>query len=253
GQLNPALDETYTFLNKLLPELASYFNDKYYHAGGDEVNLNCWNTTPSIIEYLYQNSDSSIETLLSKFVNETHKIVRNSGKLPITWQEMIVNHTLPLKKDTLVQVWTNKDIIKKVVKKGYRVITGSSDYWYLDCGHGGWVGNDIYNVNNFICRCDPFKTWQKIYSFNPIDGLTDEEAKLIIGGEVQLWSEQADPTNLETLLWPRSSAAAEVLWSGPYDTSKKIRTPDKDALARLTDWRFRMVERGVNAVPLQPL
>ncbi|CAG8458694.1 6192_t:CDS:2 [Racocetra fulgida] len=212
GQLNPALDQTYTFLHILLPELTSYFTDKYYHAGGDEVNLHCWNTTPSITEYLNKNPNSSLETLLAKFINETHQIVRNSGKLPITWQEMIVDHNLTLKNDTLVQVLTLQ----------------------------------IHNVDNFICRCDPFKTWQKIYSYNPIDGLTDQEAELVIG-------EQADRTNLEVLLWPRSSAAAEVLWSGPYDTSKKIRTPDRDALARLTDWRFRMVERGVNAEPLQPL
>ncbi|CAG8623445.1 8972_t:CDS:2, partial [Cetraspora pellucida] len=249
GQLNPALNETYSFLNKLLPELISYFNDKYYHAGGDEVNMQCWNTTPSITEYLNQHPNSSIETLLSKFINETHEIVRKSGKLPITWQEMIVDHNLTLKNDTLVQVWTSKDVVKKVVAKGYRVVTGSSDKWYLDCGHGGWLGNNV----NGSSWCDPYKTWQMIYSYNPIEGLTDEEAKLIIGGEVLLWSEQADPTNLDILLWPRSSAAAEVLWSGPYDTSKKLRTPGKNALARLTDWRFRMVERGVNAVPLQPL
>ncbi|CAG8650212.1 11291_t:CDS:2 [Ambispora leptoticha] len=249
GQLNPALDQTYTFLHILLPELTSYFTDKYYHAGGDEVNLHCWNTTPSITEYLNKNPNSSLETLLAKFINETHQIVRNSGKLPITWQEMIVDHNLTLKNDTLVQVWTNKDVVKNVVSKGYRVVTGSSDFWYLDCGHGGWLGNNT-NGNSW---CDPFKTWQKIYSYNPIDGLTDQEAELVIGGEVLLWSEQADRTNLEVLLWPRSSAAAEVLWSGPYDTSKKIRTPDRDALARLTDWRFRMVERGVNAEPLQPL
>ncbi|RIB09504.1 Glycoside Hydrolase Family 20 protein [Gigaspora rosea] len=249
GQLNPALPETYTFLHKLLPELTSYFVDKYYHSGGDEVNLNCWNSTPSIIEYLSQNSGSSIETLLSKFINETHGIVRKSKKIPIVWQEMVVDHKLPLKNDTIIQVWTTKEITKEVVSKGYRVITGSSDFWYLDCGHGAWLGNDV-NGNSW---CDPYKTWQKIYSYNPIDGLTDEETKLVLGGEVHLWTEQTDPTNLENLLWPRASAAAEVLWSGPYDTSKKIRTPDKDALARLTDWRFRMVDRGVNAIPLQPL
>ncbi|CAG8645310.1 1737_t:CDS:2 [Dentiscutata erythropus] len=249
GQLNIALPKTYEFIHNLIPELTSYFTDKYYHAGGDEVNINCWNTTPSIIEYLSQNPNSSVETLLAKFINETHEIVRKSKKTPITWQEMIVNHNLPLMKDIVVQVWTTKDIVKEVVSKGYRVIVGSSDFWYLDCGHGAWVGNDI----NGTSWCDPYKTWQKIYSYNPFDGLTDEEAKLVIGGEILLWTEQADPTNLENFLWPRSSAAAEILWSGPYDTSKKIRTPDKDVLARLTDWRFRMVDRDVKAIPLQPL
>ncbi|CAG8760398.1 29479_t:CDS:1, partial [Racocetra persica] len=45
----------------------------------------------------------------------------------------------------------------------------------------------------------------------------------------------------------------EVLWSGPVDIDGNRRVPDKDALKRLNDWRFRMVERGVRAEPLQPL
>ena len=30
--------------------------------------------------------------------------------------------------------------------------------------------------------CDPFKTWQKSYSFDPTANLTAAEAKLVIGG-----------------------------------------------------------------------
>ncbi|CAG8693811.1 8068_t:CDS:2, partial [Acaulospora morrowiae] len=145
--------------------------------------------------------------------------------------------------DTLIQVWNDDKNLKKVADKGYRMIVGSSDYWYLDCGHGAWAGNFV-NGNSW---CDPYKTWQKIYSYNLTTGLTDKEAKLVIGGEVLLWSEQSDPTNFERMLWPRSSAAAEVLWSGVNKSSVV------EALPRLHDWRFRMVKRGIQAEPLQPL
>ena len=30
--------------------------------------------------------------------------------------------------------------------------------------------------------CDPFKTWQKGYTFNPTANLTDDQAKLVLGG-----------------------------------------------------------------------
>lgn len=103
----------------------------------------------------------------------------------------------------------------------------------------------ILTIKN-SCRCDPYKTWQKIYLFNPVEGLTDDEAKLVIGGEVVLWSEQSDTTNFEPLLWPRASAAAEVLWSGPQSLDVN------EALPRLHDFRFRIVTRGVKAAPLQP-
>ncbi|CAG8519768.1 10694_t:CDS:2 [Funneliformis mosseae] len=248
GQINPVLPATYEFLNNLIPEMTSWFPDKFYHAGGDEVVMNCWNTTDSVIDYLKEHPNDTSESLLGMFINELHSIVRKSGKTPITWQEMVVEHNLPLPKDVIVQVWTTQEIIKNVTERGYKVITGSADFWYLDCGHGGWVG-DNPNGNSW---CDPFKHWQRIYSYNPTMNLTKEEAKLVIGGEALLWSEQADPTNFESKLWPRASSAAEILWSGNYDESGNLRTT-KEALPRLNDWRFRMVARGIKAEPLQPL
>ncbi|KAH8499272.1 hypothetical protein H0E87_017975 [Populus deltoides] len=46
--------------------------------------------------------------------------------------------------------------------------------------------------------CGPFKTWQTIYNDDITYGLTPEETKLVLGGEVALWSEQARPTVLDT-------------------------------------------------------
>lgn len=37
----------------------------------------------------------------------------------------------------------------------------------------------IPNSNSW---CDPFKTWQKAYSFNPVANLTAEQSKLVMGG-----------------------------------------------------------------------
>lgn len=100
--------------------------------------------------------------------------------------------------------------------------------------------------------CGPFKTWARIYSYDITYNLSESEADLVLGGEVALWSEQSDATNLDSRLWPRTAAMAESLWSGNRrsgDAKKRY----ADALNRLNDWRFRLVERGINAEPLQPL
>ncbi|CAG8743758.1 12868_t:CDS:1, partial [Ambispora leptoticha] len=70
--------------------------------------------------------------------------------------------------------------------------------------------------------------------------------------EALLWSEQADPTNFETTLWPRAAVTAEILWSGNYDSTGAKRDVN-EALPRLTEFRFRLVGRGIRAEPLQPL
>lgn len=47
----------------------------------------------------------------------------------------------------------------------------------------------------------PFKTWQRVYSYDMTHNLTNEEAKNVLGGEVALWAEQSDGAGLDTRLW----------------------------------------------------
>ena len=68
-----------------------------------------------------------------------------------------------------------------------------------DCGHGAWVG-DFPTGNSW---CDPFKSWQLSYSFDPVANLTADEAKLVLGGQHLLWTEQSGPQNLDETVWPR--------------------------------------------------
>jgi hexosaminidase len=51
---------------------------------------------------------------------------------------------------------------------------------------------------------------------------------------------------------PRSSAAAEVMWSGRYDEDK-VKRDIGDAMPRLFDWRYRLLKRGIQAEAIQPL
>ncbi|XP_037488970.1 beta-hexosaminidase 2-like [Triticum dicoccoides] len=141
---------------------------------------------------------------------------------------------------------------------GYRAIVSSASFYYLDCGHGDFVGNNsVYDDQRSDYKtdggswCGPFKTWQRVYDYDIAYNLTAEEAKLVIGGEVALWTEQADSTVLDARIWPRASAMAEALWSGNRDASGRKRYAE--ATDRLNDWRHRMVGRGIRAEPIQPL
>jgi len=78
----------------------------------------------------------------------------------------------------LYRVWVSSQHAASVAQKGFRLIHAASDFFYLDCGAGEWLNNDI-DANSW---CDPFKTWQKSYSFDPTNGLTSAQATLVVGG-----------------------------------------------------------------------
>ena len=84
-----------------------------------------------------------------------------------------------------------------------------------------------------------------MYAYNPLDGIPAHQRHLILGGEVHLWGELTDSVNLDSMLWPRVAAAAEVLWTGSG------RKPDEDTTRRLADMRERLVMGGVAAGPVQ--
>lgn len=65
-----------------------------------------------------------------------------------------------------------------------------------------------------------------------------------------MWSEQTDAVNLDDMVWPRASAAGEVLWSGRQDASGQNRS-QISAGPRLAEMRERMVNLGVRVGPVQ--
>ena len=64
-----------------------------------------------------------------------------------------------------------------------------------------------------------------------------------------MWSELTDAVNLDQKLWPRTAAAAEILWSGAKDIEGRNRS-QTEASPRLSVMRERLVAMGVRAEPI---
>lgn len=262
GQLNPLKSKTYKVLKNVIRDVATLFPETFYHAGADEVAPGCWEADLSIQKFL--SNGGTLSQLLEIFVNSTFPYITSLNRTTVYWEDIMlgaevkVDPSLLPPENTIFQTWNNgPNNTKRIVSAGYRAIVSSSNFYYLDCGHGGFVGNDSrYDTlgsvpDNGGSWCGPFKTWQTIYDYDITYGLNETEVELVIGGEVALWSEQADPTVLDARLWPRTSAMAEALWSGNRDENGKKRYAD--ATDRLNEWRYRMVSRGIGAEPIQPL
>jgi len=232
------------------------FDTDMFHMGGDEVNLNCWNSTEEIMNELQsQGQTGSEENLLELWKNfqnqAAEKVYEAAGrKLPlILWTNSLTEkghvEKYLSKDDYIIQIWTKGDdpVVKELIEKGFKVIFSNYDAWYLDCGYSSWVGEG----NNW---CSPYKGWQLIYDNSPREhfrkqggDVTKEE--LILGGEATMWTEQVDGSAVIHKLWPRVSALSERLWSDPTSSWKQ-------AELRMLSHRELLVSRGIEADALQP-
>jgi len=262
GQINPVNQNVYSVLDKLYQDFFELFDVDMFHMGGDEVNLNCWNTTEEVRQHLTEQGQNGTEEellgLWENFQNKAaEKVYKAAGKkLPIIlWTNSLTEKGRVEKylsnEDYVIQIWTTgkDEIIKELLDKNYKVIFSNYDAWYLDCGYGGWVSNG----NNW---CSPYKGWPEVYDNSPRKMYRDLQAGgerassqskefLILGGEAAMWSEQVDSAAVLGKLWPRVSALGERLWSDPSAGWKEAET-------RMINHRQRMVERGVAADGLQP-
>ncbi|EIW81469.1 glycoside hydrolase family 20 protein [Coniophora puteana RWD-64-598 SS2] len=246
GQLRFPLEEVQNFTAGLLSSIAKQVPGNYFSTGGDELNEKCYTDDPVTSQYL-NSTGTTLNDALDQFTKVTHAPLVAMGKTPVVWEEMVLNYNLTsLSNDTIVMTWISSADAAAVADKGFRIVQAPSDYFYLDCGGGGWVG-DNPKGNSW---CDPFKTWQYAYTYDPLANLTATQAALVLGGEQILWTEQSGPENLEPVVWPRAASSAEVFWSAAQPSGQPLNATE--ALPRLHDVRYRMVQRGLNAINLQP-
>ncbi|XP_061554719.1 beta-hexosaminidase subunit beta isoform X2 [Phycodurus eques] len=228
GPVNPIINTTYDFMRRLFQEVAAVFPDDYVHLGGDEVDFTCWKSNPDIQKFMEQQGfGKNYSKLESLYIQRLLDIVASTKKGCVIWQEVFDNG-VKLKPETVVHVWMggadSGEELHNVTAAGFTAILSAP--WYLD----------------YISYA---QDWLKYYKVEPLKfNGTEEQKKLVIGGEACLWGEYVDATNLTPRLWPRASAVAERLWS-----AKNVTDVD-DAYDRLSSHRCRMVERGIPAEPL---
>ncbi|KAF2360937.1 Glycoside hydrolase family 20 catalytic domain [Trinorchestia longiramus] len=250
GQLNLANPFMYEVLTDVYTEMNENFGPlSLFHFGGDEVNMNCWNSSDEIREWMAGNlSEAAYLEKWSEFHVKSWEIFQNISQEPdmkgILWTSTLTETGRAenyIDKDKfIIQLWTehNDTVAEELASKGYDLIFSNYDTWYLDCGMEAWVGEG-YNW------CSPYNGWKKVYTNSPFDLLPLQYHGQIVGGEAALWTEQADSETIDSKLWPRGAALAERLWANP-STSWEVAEP------RLLLHRQRLVERGAAAERLQP-
>ncbi|KAL0574564.1 Glucosamine-6-phosphate isomerase (Glucosamine-6-phosphate deaminase) (GNPDA) (GlcN6P deaminase) [Marasmius crinis-equi] len=255
GQLRLASEATLNFTLEMLTSVASKLPSKFFHTGGDEVNQPCYNEDQQTQQEL-SSSGRTLEQAIGDWVDATHDRLRSIGKTPVVWEEMVLEHNITLKNDTVALVWISSQHAASIAAKNVRIVHAPADFFYLDCGAGGWLGGDLGNS-----WCDPFKSWQKAYTFDPLANISTAQHSLVLGGQQLLWAEQSGPENLDPMIWPRAASSAEVFWTGPTlpDGTDRVsaiagrnKTAKTEVLRRIHDLRARLEVRGIRAINIQP-
>ncbi|EEQ92352.1 beta-N-acetylhexosaminidase [Blastomyces dermatitidis ER-3] len=269
GQLDIIYPETYKVVENVYKEVKQLFPDNFFHTGGDEVHPNCFNFSSIIRDWFAEDPNRDFNDLLQVWVDKAYPIFKDRpSRRLIMWEDVLLGgmHAREVPKDVIMQSWNlGPDNIKKLTSQGYDVIVSSADFLYLDCGFGGWVGNDPrYNVMinpdptkpnyNYLgpggSWCAPYKTWQRIYDYDFTYNLTDAEKKHVIGAAAPLWSEQVDDAVISTKFWPRAAALGELVWSGNRNSEGKKRTTEMTS--RILNFREYLLANNIQASPLQP-
>ncbi|CAK9187480.1 unnamed protein product [Ilex paraguariensis] len=218
---------TFDVVSGILTDMRKIFPFGLFHLGGDEVNTDCWNSTPHVKQWL-QDHNMTATDAYQYFVLRAQEIAISKNWTPVNWEETFNTFASKLNPQTVVHNWLGGGVCPKAVAQGFRCIFSNQGFWYLDHLDVPW--DDVYNAE-------------------PLEGIDDaSEQELVLGGEVCMWDERGDASNVQQTIWPRAAAAAERLWSNRKATSTG--NINQTALPRLQYFRCLLTRRGVPAAPV---
>jgi hexosaminidase len=236
--LDPTRDETYTFLDGFIGEMAALFPDPFFHVGGDEVNGKAWKESKGVQAFAEAHDLKDTLALQTYFNQRILKILQKYGKNMIGWDE-ILGPDLP--QDAVIQSWRGADSLAAAAAKGYRGILSAG--YYLD-----HVRPAAYHYG-----VDPLG--------GPAEQLTPEQAAHVLGGEACMWSELVDAETVDSRVWPRTAAIAERFWSPRELTDIDSMYARMEAVSRRLEFTGvthrssygEMLGRLAGARPVEPL
>ncbi|KAI3901715.1 hypothetical protein MKW98_021879 [Papaver atlanticum] len=218
---------TFDVVSGILADMRKMFPFELFHLGGDEVNTDCWSSTPHVKQWL-QEHNMTTKDAYQYFVLRAQEIAISKNWTPVNWEETYNSFKGNLNPRTVVHNWLGPGVCPKAAADGFRCIYSNQGVWYLD-------HLDV--------------PWEDVYKSEPLEGISDgSHKKLVLGGEVCMWGETADSSDVQQTIWPRAAAAAERMWSSRDMTS--ARNMSSTVLPRLEYFRCLLNRRGVPAAPV---
>ena len=229
-------EETFTFLQNVLSEVAALFPGRYVHIGGDEVQKDSWRQSAETQAIMKREGLKDEDQLQSYFVRRIERFLTTKGKLTIGWDEILEGGLAP---NAIVMSWRGEGGGIEAARQKHKVIMTPSDYCYFDYNQGD-PQREPASIGGFI-------PLEKAYGYDPIPKeLQGKERDYVLGAQANVWTEYiATPEYLEYMLFPRLLAFSEAVWSpiegNDYDDFRR-RLPYQFARLDKQDVHYRIPE-----------
>lgn len=202
-------EKTFEFLENVLAEIVELFPGEYIHIGGDECPKDAWRACAKCrkrIKSLGIKGDEkhSAEDYLQNYVTtRIQNFLAAKGRRIIGWDEILEGR---LSEGATIMSWRGVAGGIEGAKKGFDVIMTPYSHLYFDFYQSEEKEKEPLAIGGYT-------PLEKVYSFDPYEGLPEEARGHILGVQANLWTEYiVSDKQLEYMLLPRLQALSEVQW-----------------------------------------
>ena len=204
-------EKVYTFLEGVLSEIMDIFPSEYIHIGGDECFNedegipwdHCPKCAAKMRELRIKKGPEAKHQLQTYVMNRVQKFLTEHGRMVIGWDEILQGD---LAEGTTIMSWRGVDGGIAAAERGHDAVMTPNSFLYFDYYQSKDQDNEPLAIGGYL-------PLEKVYSYEPFDGIKSGAENHIIGVQANLWTEYiATPEHLEYMLLPRMCALSEVQW-----------------------------------------
>lgn len=224
-------ESTYEYVERVLSEVVDLFPSEYIHIGGDECPKAHWRNCPHCQAVIQREGLADEHELQSYFIRRVEKILDAKGRRLIGWDEILEGGLAP---KATVMSWRGAKGGIAAASANHDVIMTPNTHVYFDYYQSEHVADEP--------RAQPhFLPLEKVYAFDPVEGVPEDKTGHVLGGQGNVWTEWiSTEDHFEYMTFPRALALADAVWSpAPREAYDEF-------LTRLQSHLTRLEQLGVN-------
>ena len=201
--LCPGKESTFEFLENVLDEVVALFPSKLIHIGGDECQHTRWEACPDCQARIAAEGLRDETQLQSYLTHRIDSYLASKGRQLIGWDEIMEGGLSP---GAVIMSWRGTQGGIAAAREHHHVVMTPGQYLYFD-KRGTDSPDEPVSLNLSL-------PLEKIYGYDPAEGLSEEEQQYLLGVQANLWTEfVATGKRVEYQLLPRIYALSEIAWS----------------------------------------